>query len=369
MIPAVRALARAAMAARPVPLADVQARAELLTRVDRGYLVPVEVFAALAAELTDRGRPGGPFAALCVNGRRWFGYRCVHHDTSDLRSFHDHRQRRRPRFTVSERLYEDTGERQLEVELTGRRGETVKHRRPLLPDEAALGAAPRGFLASVLDRSYGIAAPADLRPVLATHHQRATLVADGRGSPATRRCCAVTRRPGGRYAPTAAWSSSGPEAPAGRPRRTGCCAATGCTPRNSPRTARRWRPCARTSPPSGGGERCGRPSPRPAETAHEEALPGTAHEEALPGTAHEEALPGTAHEEALPGTAHEETPPGGGVPPAPRAGASYRSVDILSVGVVSAIHTVGTGQRIVILRLEAFAAPVPGGPERPDPRY
>ncbi|MFH8567822.1 VTC domain-containing protein [Streptomyces sp. NPDC017993] len=179
MIPAVRAIARAAMAARPVPLADVQARAELLTRVDRGYLVPVEVFTAVAAELTDRGRPGGPFAALCVNGRRWSGHRCVHYDTPDLRSFHDHRQRRRPRFTVRERLYEDTGQRQLEIALQGRRAETVKHRRPLLPGEAALGPASHGFLATVLARSHGIDAPAGLRPALATHHQRTTLVADG----------------------------------------------------------------------------------------------------------------------------------------------------------------------------------------------
>lgn len=94
MIPAVRALARAAMAARPVPLAEVQARAELRTRFDRSYLVPVEVFAAFAAELTGRRGPGGPFAALCINGRRWFRYHSVHYDTPDLRSFHDARQGR-----------------------------------------------------------------------------------------------------------------------------------------------------------------------------------------------------------------------------------------------------------------------------------
>ncbi|MFC9232019.1 polyphosphate polymerase domain-containing protein [Streptomyces decoyicus] len=180
MNPAVRALARAAMAARPVPLADVQARAELLARFDRRYLVPVEVFAAFAAELTDHRRPGGPFAALCINGRRWFRYRSVHYDTPDLRLFHDHRQGRRLRYTIRERLYEDTGQRQFEIKLTGRRGETVKHRQPLLPGDPALGAAPRGFLASVLDRTYGIAAPTDLGRALETDYTRATLVADGR---------------------------------------------------------------------------------------------------------------------------------------------------------------------------------------------
>ncbi|MEU8993835.1 hypothetical protein OHT20_20800 [Streptomyces caniferus] len=179
MIPAVRAIARAAMAARPVPLADVQARADLLARFDRRYLVPVEVFAAVAAELTDRRRPDGPFAALCINGRRWFRYRSVHYDTPDLRSFHDHRLGRPLRYKVRERLYEDTGERQFEIKLQGRRGETVKHRRPLLPGAPALGPAPRGFLTAVLDRTYGIAAPTDLDRSLETDYTRATFVADG----------------------------------------------------------------------------------------------------------------------------------------------------------------------------------------------
>ncbi|MGW7555555.1 polyphosphate polymerase domain-containing protein [Streptomyces rimosus] len=180
MIPALRAIARAAMAARPIPLSELQARAELMTRVDHSYLVPVEVFADFAARLTDPHRPGGPFQALCINGRRWFGYHSVHYDTPDLRSFHDHRQGCRHRYKIRERLYEDSGERQFEIKLKGRRGETVKRRRPLLPGEATLGRGPRGFLASVLHGAYGIAAPGDLVPSLVTDYRRATFVADGR---------------------------------------------------------------------------------------------------------------------------------------------------------------------------------------------
>ncbi|WP_329149599.1 hypothetical protein OIU91_23545 [Streptomyces sp. NBC_01456] len=179
MIPAVRALARAAMAARPVPLADVQARARLLAPCDRSYLVPVEVFTAVTAALTERRRPGGAFVALCVNGRRWFHCRSVYYDTPDLRSFHEHRLGRPARHTIRERHCEDTGERQFEIELTGRRGIPVTHRRPLLPGDAALGPAPRGFLASVLDRSGGRTAPDGLRRVLETECTRAVLAADG----------------------------------------------------------------------------------------------------------------------------------------------------------------------------------------------
>ncbi|MEN2420271.1 polyphosphate polymerase domain-containing protein [Streptomyces rimosus] len=180
MIPALRAIARAAMAARPIPLSELQARAELMTRVDHSYLVPVEVFADFAARLTDPHRTGGPFQVLCINGRRWFGYHSVYYDTPDLRSFHDHRQGCRHRYKIRERLYEDSGERQFEIKLKGRRGETVKRRRPLLPGEATLGRGPRGFLASVLHGAYGIAAPRDLVPSLVTDYRRATFVADGR---------------------------------------------------------------------------------------------------------------------------------------------------------------------------------------------
>ncbi|UNO44005.1 polyphosphate polymerase domain-containing protein [Streptomyces sp. MST-110588] len=179
MIPAVRAIGRAAMAARPVTLAELQARAELLTRFERSYLVPVEVFAEFAARLTDPRRPGGPLRSLCVNGRRWFAYQSLSYDTPDLRSFYDDRQRRRCRFKIRERLYADTGERQFEIKLRGRRGETVKRRQQLLPEDAALGHGPRRFLASVLHRAYGMAAPEELAPSLCTEYQRATFVGNG----------------------------------------------------------------------------------------------------------------------------------------------------------------------------------------------
>ncbi|MEV5606758.1 VTC domain-containing protein [Streptomyces sp. NPDC052225] len=179
MIPAVRAIGRAALAARPLSLDELNTRAELLARRDRGYLVPVEVFADLAALLTDPRRPGGPFRALSVNGRRWFGYRSTYYDTADLRSYHDHRQGLRPRHRIRERLYRDTGQRQLEIEVGNGRGETVKHRRRLTGDDQVLDAAGRGFLAGVLSRAYGVAPPDGLRPSLVTHYQRATFVADG----------------------------------------------------------------------------------------------------------------------------------------------------------------------------------------------
>ncbi|WP_052866361.1 polyphosphate polymerase domain-containing protein [Streptomyces niger] len=179
MNPAVRAIARAALAAHPVTLAEVQARAELLARHDNSYLVPVETFADFAARLTDPKRPGGPFKSLCINGRRWFRYNSLYYDTPDLRAFHDHRQGRRLRYKIRERLYEDTGERQFEIKLKSGRGETVKFRQPMLPGDTALDRAPSEFLSSVLRRTYDMTAPTDLATSLVTDYQRATFVADG----------------------------------------------------------------------------------------------------------------------------------------------------------------------------------------------
>ncbi|MFE0046285.1 polyphosphate polymerase domain-containing protein [Streptomyces albireticuli] len=175
----VRAILTAARSADPVSLAEVNARAELLARFDRSYLVPTETFLRMVERLTDPRRAGGPFRALTIDDRRAFRYHSVYYDTPGLRSFHDHRQGRRLRFKIRERVYEDSGERQFEIKLKGRRGDTVKHRRPLTGADTPLDGAFRSFLADTLHRAYSIDAPAALLPSLSTDYLRATLVADG----------------------------------------------------------------------------------------------------------------------------------------------------------------------------------------------
>lgn len=167
------------MNARSISLAEVKERAELLARFDQAYLVPAPIFAALTAHLTDPRRPQGPFRALTIDGRRWFRYHSVYYDTPELRCFHDHRQGRRLRFKIRERIYQDSGERQFEIKLKGGRGETVKHRRPLAGSDTPLDAPYRAFLAHALRTAYGIEAPTLLSPSITTDYQRATLVSDG----------------------------------------------------------------------------------------------------------------------------------------------------------------------------------------------
>jgi hypothetical protein len=174
-----QAVTAAAHAAAPVPLAEVNERSALLARFDRSYLVPVRIFRRVAEQLTDPRRADGAFRALAIDGRRAFRYHSVYYDTPGLRSFHDHRQGRRLRFKIRERLYEDTGERQFEIKLKGGRGDTVKHRHPLAGLDAPLDAGCRAFLAETLHDAYGVGVPDGLAPSLGTDYLRVTLVADG----------------------------------------------------------------------------------------------------------------------------------------------------------------------------------------------
>ncbi|MGW5529020.1 polyphosphate polymerase domain-containing protein [Streptomyces xanthochromogenes] len=176
---ALRAVDEAAWGADPISLAELNARSSLLTRFDRSYLVPVPTFLRVVGRLTEDDRAGGPFRALAIDGRRAFRYHSVYYDTPDLRSFHDHRQGRRLRFKVRERVYEDSGERQFEIKLKGARGDTVKYRRALIGTDSALGAAQQVFLADTLRRAYAMEAPGVLGPSLSTDYLRVTLVADG----------------------------------------------------------------------------------------------------------------------------------------------------------------------------------------------
>ncbi|EST34370.1 VTC domain-containing protein [Streptomyces roseochromogenus] len=176
---AVRAIGDAAHGAGPVSLDELNERASLLARFDHSYLVPADTFLRVVGRLTHPHRPGGPYRALAIDGRRAFRYHSVYYDTPELRSFHDHRQGRRRRFKIRERVYEDTGERQFEIKLKGPRGDTVKRRCPLTGADTPLGPDCRGFLTDTLRTAYGIGAPAALEPSLSTDYMRATFVADG----------------------------------------------------------------------------------------------------------------------------------------------------------------------------------------------
>lgn len=106
----------------PISLPELVAAGELLTRVDRKYVVPLATIQRLADRLGPDSR------ILQIDGARTFGYRSIYWDTAELASFTAAGQGRRRRFKVRSRAYVDTGAAFLEVKTRGPRGTTVKER-------------------------------------------------------------------------------------------------------------------------------------------------------------------------------------------------------------------------------------------------
>ena len=163
-----------------VSLAELVSEAELLTRVDRKYLVPIRTARELLAGLADATR------VLEIGASRAFAYDSVYFDTPDRLSYHLTAQRRRRRFKLRTRRYLDTGGAFLEVKTKGGRGTTVKRRLPIdAVDRARLTGEGAAFAREVLAGNAVDPAVVDaLRPVLTSGYRRATLLMAG-GSRAT----------------------------------------------------------------------------------------------------------------------------------------------------------------------------------------
>ncbi|MBM2613975.1 polyphosphate polymerase domain-containing protein [Actinoplanes sp. LDG1-06] len=148
-----------------ITLAELMATAELQTRVDRKYVLPLTALDGLITRLDPRSR------VLEIDGRRTFRYRSVYFDTADLISFRQTVHRRRRRFKVRTRTYVDSALCWLEVKTEGQRGGTVKDRLPYAESDHRTVEPGRPFLDNVLgDRS----AP-DLAPTLVTSYRRTTV--------------------------------------------------------------------------------------------------------------------------------------------------------------------------------------------------
>lgn len=152
-----------------VSLEELNDTAELLTRVDRKYVVSPEVLADVLATHADG------LKALEIEGRRTGSYRSVYYDTPELTSYLAAARKRPRRFKVRTREYVDSGTAAVEVKLRSARGDTVKHREWL---DGGIG---RGTeLPSVIAYASTFASVNEvahlLRPTLTTTYQRTTLL-------------------------------------------------------------------------------------------------------------------------------------------------------------------------------------------------
>ncbi|MGP9538194.1 VTC domain-containing protein [Brachybacterium sp. AOP43-C2-M15] len=159
----------------PIGLEELSARAGLMTRTDRKYLVPLGALGSVLDTL------GGRLQVLEIEGRRTFSYASTYYDTPELLAFRGAAGKRRRRFKVRRRDYLDTGASYLEVKTPTGRGESSKTRIPL---EAGTGPGPEGpldpaatdFVRQALHEA-GCSAPDEpLLPVLGTRYARTTVL-------------------------------------------------------------------------------------------------------------------------------------------------------------------------------------------------
>ncbi|MDG4798016.1 polyphosphate polymerase domain-containing protein [Micromonospora sp. WMMD1082] len=166
-LPMTASLARMAT----IGLTELIDRAALQTRVDRKYVVPLDVLPHLLDQLTPYAR------VLDIDGERSFRYESVYFDTPWLASYHCAAYRRRRRFKVRTRTYLDSAQCWLEVKISGARGSITKHRLPYDPGDRGTVHPGRDFVDEALVRE-AVCPPAGsiLDPVLITTYRRATLL-------------------------------------------------------------------------------------------------------------------------------------------------------------------------------------------------
>ncbi len=143
--------------------------AELLTRVDRKYVIPDTTLPHLFASLPCDA------SVLEIDGRRSSAYHSDYLDTPDHRSYLDAGRGRRRRWKVRTRTYADTGAAFLEVKTRGARGATVKERIPNQERENSVWLSDR----------IGHETVRRLTPTLETAYHRTTLYLPRSGSRAT----------------------------------------------------------------------------------------------------------------------------------------------------------------------------------------
>lgn len=150
-----------------ISLDEMNDIAKLQTRVDRKYIVEQDVISSLAGSLPNA-------TVLEIDGQQSFDYESVYFDTADFDLYKAAAHRRRRRFKVRTRVYQNPAACVLEVKSKGGRGQTIKMRQDYdTRDRRRLTLTGRSFVDGVVGRP---GASDGLLPVLTTHYQRTTIV-------------------------------------------------------------------------------------------------------------------------------------------------------------------------------------------------
>ncbi len=151
-----------------ITLADLIDTADLQSRVDRKYVLPltqaIRVLDLLPAATQ----------TLEMDGHRAFAYQSVYFDTPDLVSYRLAAHRRRRRFKVRTRSYVDSDQHFLEVKTRAARGVTVKQRATHVDEPHRIGDG-QDFVSAILAKdSVPVETARSLEPGLRTHYMRTT---------------------------------------------------------------------------------------------------------------------------------------------------------------------------------------------------
>ena len=155
-----------------ISLGELNAKADMLTRRDNKYVVPLSALADLSCELASH------FDILDIEGKRRFGYRTQYFDTPEFCSYRHHVQSRRRRSKVRTRQYLDAGLCFVEVKLKTARKVTVKKRfkyEPSLLDQLTQPAIE--FVQNAHLNQYDRIGLSSYEPVMRMQYERMTLVA------------------------------------------------------------------------------------------------------------------------------------------------------------------------------------------------
>lgn len=182
-----RALAEVAARTAPVGLAEINAEAALMHRVDQKYLVTAATFRQLMDLAAQR--LGDGLQVLDIDRQRVMGYESVYYDSPDLLGFRAHVQGRRRRYKVRSRSYVETGVSFVEVKYKTP-AQTTHKVRTVYPDapepgrESLTSLPDHGvaFAGRVIADAYDLPLPDRMEPVLRTTNRRATFLVGEHGS-------------------------------------------------------------------------------------------------------------------------------------------------------------------------------------------
>lgn len=156
----------------PISLEELNAKAEMMARIDNKYVVGRAALQQVVPDLAGR------FDILDIRMRRAFGYNTRYFDDAERSAYHEHHQGLRKGFKVRTRSYADAGLCYLEVKVKGRRGMTLKNRIQHDPDlSAVLTDEAMDFARQTYGDHYQKPFRYDLQWALDVHYKRITLVA------------------------------------------------------------------------------------------------------------------------------------------------------------------------------------------------